>query len=146
MCRLTRRKYLCWIGVFYIPMPLMMWCMSGTVNFFVFNLIYNDFLAAWKKLRLSIPHDSEQVAQILADCVRITGLQDAYVEMLCTRGRPPSGSRDPRDCVINSSPLPCRIFGCPRPTRKAYTLSSATHNGLVAMPLTRALKTITGWI
>ena len=41
-------KYLCWIGVFYIPMPLMMWCMSGTVNFFVFNLIYNDFLAAWK--------------------------------------------------------------------------------------------------
>jgi branched-chain amino acid aminotransferase len=30
--------------------------------------------------------------------VRLTGLTEAYVEMICTRGVPPPGSRDPRQC------------------------------------------------
>ncbi|WOV91336.1 MAG: aminotransferase class IV [Candidatus Zeuxoniibacter abyssi] len=68
-------------------------------KFFRLQSHLQRFFSGMEKLRLSIPHNSEQVAAILADCVRITGLQDAYVEMLCTRGRPPSGSRDPRDCV-----------------------------------------------
>ena len=75
-----------------------------------------------EKLRLSIPHDSEQVAAILADCVRITGLQDAYVEMLCTRGRPPSGSRDPRDCVNQFFAFAVPFIWLSPPTRKAYTV------------------------
>jgi branched-chain amino acid aminotransferase len=33
------------------------------------------------------------------ECVRRAGLREAYVEVLCTRGRPAPGSRDPRTCV-----------------------------------------------
>ena len=35
---------------------------------------------------------------ILMGCVRRSGLRDAYVEILCTRGLPAPGSRDPRQC------------------------------------------------
>ena len=38
------------------------------------------------------------VTAILVDCVRRSGLRDAYVEMICTRGKPQPGSRDPRLC------------------------------------------------
>jgi branched-chain amino acid aminotransferase len=36
--------------------------------------------------------------EILLECVRLSGLRDAYAEVICTRGVPPAGSRDPRDC------------------------------------------------
>ncbi len=50
------------------------------------------------RLRMRIPHDGTAVREILHECVRRAGLRDAYVEMLCTRGVPPAGSRDPRQC------------------------------------------------
>ena len=57
------------------------------------------FLGGMAKLRMSIPHSRDEIHSILADCVRATGLQDAYVEMICTRGLPRPGSRDPRTCT-----------------------------------------------
>ena len=54
------------------------------------------FFASLDKLRMKIPHDRAEVRQILHACVRAGGLQDAYVAMVCTRGVPPPGSRDPR--------------------------------------------------
>ena len=36
---------------------------------------------------------------MLAQCVRLSGLDSAYVEMIATRGQPPWGSRDPRLAV-----------------------------------------------
>jgi branched-chain amino acid aminotransferase len=35
---------------------------------------------------------------VLVKCVRLSGLRDAYAEVVCTRGVPPPGSRDPREC------------------------------------------------
>ncbi len=35
---------------------------------------------------------------MLVKCVRLSGLRDAYAEVVCTRGVPPPGSRDPREC------------------------------------------------
>lgn len=49
-------------------------------------------------LRLSCPHDKDGIREILKECVRRSGLQDAYVEMICTRGLPAPGSRDLRTC------------------------------------------------
>lgn len=49
-------------------------------------------------LRLSCPYDRDGIREILKECVRRSGLQDAYVEMICTRGFPAPGSRDPRTC------------------------------------------------
>ena len=50
-------------------------------------------------LHMTLPHGRGEIAGILAQCVRLSGLRDAFVEMLCTRGVPPAGSRDPRDAV-----------------------------------------------
>ena len=36
--------------------------------------------------------------RILAECVHRAGLEDAYVQMIVTRGEFPTGSRDPRTC------------------------------------------------
>ena len=49
-------------------------------------------------LRLNNPYEREQVVAILMRLVRATGLREAYVEVILTRGVPPKGSRDPRQC------------------------------------------------
>lgn len=54
------------------------------------------FFASLDKLRMKIPYSRAQVRQILHGCVRAGGLKDAYVAMVCTRGVPPRGARDPR--------------------------------------------------
>jgi len=57
------------------------------------------FFTSMQKLHMSIPHSRSEVRAILIDCVRASGLKDAYVEMICTRGQPRPGSRDPRTCT-----------------------------------------------
>ena len=57
------------------------------------------FLASVDKLRLRLPFDRQGLSKILIECARRSGLDDAYVEMICTRGRSPTYSRDPRDAV-----------------------------------------------
>ena len=57
------------------------------------------FFASMEKLHMSIPHSRNDLRAILIDCVRASGLKDAYVEMICTRGLPRPGSRDPRTCT-----------------------------------------------
>jgi branched-chain amino acid aminotransferase len=54
------------------------------------------FFASLGKLRLQVPHTRAEVRAILHGCVRGAGLRDAYVAMVCTRGVPPRGARDPR--------------------------------------------------
>ena len=54
------------------------------------------FFASLAKMRMSIPYTRDEVRTILHGCVRAGGLRDAYVAMVCTRGVPPKGSRDPR--------------------------------------------------
>lgn len=50
------------------------------------------------KLHMSLPYGRDEMGEVLFECVRLSGLRDAYVEMICTRGVPPAGSRDPREC------------------------------------------------
>lgn len=50
------------------------------------------------KLKMQLPMTREGIRDCLLQCVRASGLQDAYVEMICTRGTPTAGSRDPRSC------------------------------------------------
>ena len=51
------------------------------------------------KLRMTLPVDRAALVEVLRQCVLRAELQDAYVEMICTRGVSPSFSRDPRDAV-----------------------------------------------
>ncbi len=53
------------------------------------------------RLRMTAPLDRDEQRAVLMECVRRTGLREAYVQMLMTRGRPPVGSRDIRLCTNN---------------------------------------------
>jgi len=57
------------------------------------------FYASMDRLRLDCGLTRAQVRDVMHECVRRAGLRDAYVEVLCTRGRPAPGSRDPRSCT-----------------------------------------------
>lgn len=48
------------------------------------------------KLRLNPPMTTPQIRELLIELVRRTGLRDAYVDVIVTRGRMKAGNRDPR--------------------------------------------------
>ncbi len=57
------------------------------------------FLRSCAGMRLVCPHEPTALKRILAECVERAGLQDAYVQMILTRGEfPAPGRRDPRLC------------------------------------------------
>jgi branched-chain amino acid aminotransferase len=68
-------------------------------RFFRLDDHLDRFDASLKALRLDPGHTREQLRAVMHECVRRAGLRDAYVEVLCTRGRPAPGSRDPRTCT-----------------------------------------------
>ena len=49
-----------------------------------------------ERLRMTPPATREEVRAIMVETVRRSGLQDAYVEVVVTRGVPGAGERDPR--------------------------------------------------
>jgi branched-chain amino acid aminotransferase len=54
------------------------------------------FERSCRELRLDPGLGAERMAEILIDVVRASGLREAYVEMICTRGVSRHGARDPR--------------------------------------------------
>ncbi len=68
-------------------------------SFFRLDDHLNRFLRSMQRLHMSLPHNRDRIRDILFECVKLSGLQDAYVEMICTRGIPMPGSRDPRQCI-----------------------------------------------
>lgn len=67
--------------------------------FFRLDAHLDRFFASCRRFRLDPGRSREEVAAILAECVRRSGLKNSYVEMIVTRGQPPWGSRDPRQAV-----------------------------------------------
>jgi branched-chain amino acid aminotransferase len=67
-------------------------------KFFRLNDHLDRFFSGMEMLRMSIPFTREELTSILSECVSKSGLQEAYVEMITTRGLPEPGSRDPRTC------------------------------------------------
>jgi branched-chain amino acid aminotransferase len=57
------------------------------------------FFQSMKRLRLDPGLARDEVRAVMHECVRRAALRDAYVEVLCTRGLPAPGSRDPRTCA-----------------------------------------------
>ncbi len=70
-------------------------------RFFRLDQHLDRFVASIDKLRMQLPFDRGELEHILHQCVARCGLQDAYVEMVLTRGVSPTFSRDPRDAVNN---------------------------------------------
>jgi branched-chain amino acid aminotransferase len=67
-------------------------------RFFRLEHHLDRFTTSMAKLRMDPGHDRDALRAILMECVRRTGLREAYVAMVCTRGRPPPGVRDLRRC------------------------------------------------
>ncbi|WP_175850201.1 aminotransferase class IV [Burkholderia cepacia] len=68
-------------------------------RFFCLDRHIARFRRSLARLRLDVPLGDDALRDILVECVRRSGLRNAYVEMLCTRGVSPTFSRDPRDAV-----------------------------------------------
>ena len=66
-------------------------------RFFRLDLHLDRFLGGVEKLRMRLPFGRTEVIQVLLNCVALSRLRNAYVEMICTRGTSPTFSRDPRE-------------------------------------------------
>ena len=67
-------------------------------KFFRIDDHIDRFFAGMDRLHMDCGLSKAEVKQVMVDCVVATGLKDAYVEIICTRGQPAPGSRDPRTC------------------------------------------------
>jgi len=68
-------------------------------GFFRLDDHLDRFTASMRARRLVLPEDRARIDAILHQCVALAGLQDAYVAMVASRGRPKVfGSRRPADC------------------------------------------------
>lgn len=67
-------------------------------RFFRIDAHLDRFFASCDALRLNPGLPRAEVKAVMHECVRRAALTDAYVEVLCTRGQPAPGSRDPRTC------------------------------------------------
>lgn len=68
-------------------------------RFFRLDWHLDRFTRSVAKIKLSLPVSRDELMHILAECVRRSRHEDAYVEMILTRGVSPTFSRDPRDAV-----------------------------------------------
>ncbi len=69
--------------------------------FFRLDQHLDRFSRSMDRLRMKIPHDRAEIAEILMNCVRLTGLREAYVAMLTTRGVPLPGQPRKPSLLIN---------------------------------------------
>ncbi len=68
-------------------------------RFFRLNDYLDRFQRSCESIHLNPDLNRNEITDILMQCARLSGLKDAYVEMICTRGVPPPGVRDPRLCT-----------------------------------------------
>ncbi len=67
-------------------------------SFFRLEAHLDRFERGMAKLRMRQPYGRDEIRSVLVECARLSGLRDAYAEIICTRGVPKPGSRDPREC------------------------------------------------
>jgi branched-chain amino acid aminotransferase len=67
--------------------------------FFRLDAHLERFRHSCQRFRLDPARSDEQIAAVLEQCLRLSGLRQSYVEMIVTRGQPPWGSRDPRQAL-----------------------------------------------
>lgn len=77
----------------------------------------------YTRLRMTCPHDRDTQRAILMEAVRRTGMQEAYVQMIMTRGKAPIGSRDVRLAENKYWMFAIPYVWIAKPEQKAHGLS-----------------------
>ncbi len=65
-------------------------------RFFRLDDHLDRFERGWKRMRMKPELSKEKIREILFECVRRSGIRNAYVDMIMSRGIDEDGSRDPR--------------------------------------------------
>lgn len=65
-------------------------------RFFRLDDHLDRLLAGCERIRITAPKSKDEIRSIMIETVRLSGLRDAYVEVVVTRGVPGPGERDPR--------------------------------------------------
>ncbi len=65
-------------------------------RFFRLDAHLERFEASYRALYMELPLDRNEIRDVLMTCVRRSGLREAYVDMIATRGVAQGGNRDPR--------------------------------------------------
>ena len=108
----TTSRGIAWIGGQYLPPS------EARISIFDWGFLHSDatydvahvrhgrffrlddhldrFITNMGRLRLDCGKSRDEIRAIMHGCVRRSGLRDACVEVICTRGVPLAGSRDPR--------------------------------------------------
>lgn len=86
------------------------------------------FFASMDRLHLDPGKSLAEVREIAHECVRRSGLRDAYVEVLCTRGQPAPGSRDPRSCRNNFMAFAIPFVWIADPAKQARGINLVVTN------------------
>ena len=68
-------------------------------RFFRLDTHIDRFIASLETIYMTLPVSRQELEKFLAECVIRSGHEDAYVEMILTRGVSPTFSRDPRDAI-----------------------------------------------
>ena len=63
-------------------------------KFFRLEAHLDRFERSCAKMRFKLPYERDEIAEIVTECVRRSGLRNAFVEMACTRGVAEPGTRD----------------------------------------------------
>ena len=98
-------------------------------SFFRLEDHLDRFERSMVKLHLRPPYGRDRVREVLVECARLSGLRDAYAEVICTRGIPPAGSRDPRDCENRFFAFVVPFVWIARPEKQEHGLH-ATISGV----------------
>ena len=115
-------------------------------SFFRLEDHLDRFERGMARLRMSLPYDRAEIREVLVECARLCGLRDAYAEVVCTRGIPPPGSRDPRDCEnrLYAFVVPFVWIAIPRSRSGGSTPSSAACSASSRSRWTRPSRITTG--
>ena len=82
-------------------------------SFFRLEDHLNRFERSVAAKHMTLPHSRQSLREVLAECVRLGGLREAFVEMVCTRGVPPRGRGIRAPAATAFSPTPCPSSGSP---------------------------------
>lgn len=100
------------------------------------------FRASMDGLRLAPAYSDQEIAEIMIECTRRAGLQDAFVLVCCTRGVPPPGVRDPRRCRnrIYAFAQPFVWFATPEQLRDGFHMILAGTQRIPMESLDQRIK------